>query len=162
WFYTGGKQPYGYAGLGEVMVFIFFGLVATAGTVWLQTDILSQEMWFSAVGVGLFAVAVLIVNNVRDIETDRLAGKKTLAVIIGNLPSRILYVVCVLLPFAVPILFHFLHPGLVLSWMVLFAVIPACIIMLTAKTARELILVLSLTSFSALAYGVLIGIGFAF
>ena len=162
WFYTGGKKPYGYAGLGEVMVFIFFGIVATAGTVWLQTDILSQEMWFTSAGVGLFAVAVLVVNNIRDIDTDRLAGKKTLAVRIGDRASRILFVACVLLPFAVPILFHFAHPGLVLSWMVLFAVIPASIIVLTAKTARELILALGLTSLSALAYGVLVGVGFAF
>ncbi|MBK0418872.1 1,4-dihydroxy-2-naphthoate polyprenyltransferase [Leucobacter sp. CSA1] len=162
WFYTGGKRPYGYAGLGEVMVFIFFGLVATVGTVWLQTDVQTQEAWFAGAGVGLFAVAVLIANNVRDIETDRLAGKRTLSVRIGDRASRILYVVCVLLPFAVPGIFLFAHPGLVLTWLVLFAAIPCCIIVLWGKTARELIAVLGLTSLAALAYGALLGIGFGF
>lgn len=162
WFYTGGKRPYGYAGLGELMVFIFFGLVATVGTVWLQTNVHSQEAWFAGAGVGLFAVAVLLANNTRDIETDKLAGKKTLSVRIGDRASRILFVVCVLLPFAVPALFVFAHPGQVLTFLALFIAIPACVVVLWAKTARELIIALALTSFAALAYGVLLGIGFAF
>ncbi|MBL3699964.1 1,4-dihydroxy-2-naphthoate polyprenyltransferase [Leucobacter luti] len=162
WFYTGGKRPYGYAGLGEVVVFIFFGLVATVGTVWLQTDVRTQEEWFAGAGVGLFAVAVLIVNNIRDIPTDRLAGKRTLAVRIGDRASRILFVVCLLLPFAVPAMFGFANPGMLLVWFVLLLVLPCILIVLTAKTPRELILVLQLTSLAALAYGVLLGIGFAF
>ena len=80
WFYTGGRRPYGYAGLGEVMVFIFFGLVATVGTTYVQTGNLSQESLIGGVGIGLISCAVLVVNNIRDIETDKLAGKKTLAV----------------------------------------------------------------------------------
>ncbi|MCW2288987.1 1,4-dihydroxy-2-naphthoate prenyltransferase [Leucobacter luti] len=162
WFYTGGKRPYGYAGLGEAVVFIFFGLVATVGTVWLQTDVRTQEAWFAGAGVGLFAVAVLVVNNIRDIPTDRLAGKNTLSVRIGDRASRILFVLCVLLPFAVPALFGFANPGLLLVWLVLIIVLPCGLIVLTAKTPRELILVLQLTSLAALAYGVLLGIGFAF
>ncbi|WP_336660349.1 1,4-dihydroxy-2-naphthoate polyprenyltransferase [Leucobacter sp. USHLN153] len=162
WFYTGGKRPYGYAGLGEVVVFIFFGLVATVGTVWLQTDIDVQEPWIAGTGVGLFAVAVLVVNNLRDIPTDRLAGKRTLAVRMGDRASRILYVVCVILPFIIPAFYALAVPGMVLVWFVLLLVIPAIIITLTAKTPRELIIVLQLTSFAALAYGVLLGIAFAF
>lgn len=162
WFYTGGKKPYGYAGLGEVVVFIFFGLVATVGTVWLQTDVRSQEPWIAGTAVGLFAVAVLVINNVRDIATDTLAGKRTLAVRMGDRPSRILFVVCVLLPFVVPALYVLVYPGMVLVWLVLFMAIPAAIIALTAKTPRELILVLQLTSFAGLAYGVLLGAAFAF
>lgn len=162
WFYTGGKRPYGYSGLGEVVVFVFFGLVATVGTVWLQTDIHSQESWFAGIGVGLFAVAVLIANNTRDIETDRQAGKMTLSVRIGDRASRILYTVCVLLPFAVPALFLFAHPGLVLTFLALFIAVPACAIVLWGKTARELIIALALTSVAALAYGALLGVGFAF
>lgn len=162
WFYTGGKRPYGYAGLGEVVVFIFFGLVATAGTVYLQTDVMNQEMWIAGAGVGFFAVAVLVVNNIRDIPTDRLAGKRTLAVRMGDRASRILFVVCVLLPFAVPALYAAVQPGMILVWFVLVAALPAMIITLTAKTARELIIVLQLTSLSALAYGVLLGVAFAF
>lgn len=162
WFYTGGKRPYGYAGLGELMVFIFFGLVATVGTVSLQTEVQTQEAWFAGAGVGLFAVAVLVANNLRDIPTDTLAGKKTLSVRIGDRASRILYVVCVLLPFVVPALFVVVDPGMVLVWFVLFLAVPCAAIVLFAKTAKELVLVLALTSFAALAYGVLIGIAFAF
>ena len=162
WFYTGGKRPYGYAGLGEVMVFLFFGLVATVGTVVLQTDVRTQEAWFAGAGVGLFAVAVLVVNNIRDIPTDRLAGKRTLAVRMGDRASRILYVLCVLLPFAVPGLFGFANPGMVLVWLVLLVVAPCVLIVLTARTPRELILALQLTSLAALAYGVLLGVAFAF
>lgn len=162
WFYTGGKRPYGYAGLGEVMVFIFFGLVATVGTTWLQTEVQAQEVWWAGSGVGLFAVAVLIANNTRDIETDRLAGKKTLSVRIGDRASRILYAVCVLLPFVVPAVYGAVNPGMVLVWLVLIIVLPCIVITLWAKTARELIIVLGLTSLAALAYGVLLGVAFAF
>lgn len=160
WFYTGGKRPYGYAGLGEVMVFIFFGLVATVGTVYLQTDIQAQEVWFAGAGVGLFAVAVLVINNVRDIDTDILAGKRTLAVRMGDRASRILFVVCVLLPFAVPGIYVMVYPAMIFVWLVLFIAVPCAIIALTAKTPKELILVLQLTSLAALAYGVMLGIGF--
>lgn len=162
WFYTGGKRPYGYAGLGEVMVFVFFGLVATVGTVYLQTDVQTQEMWWAGTGVGLFAVAVLVVNNLRDIPTDRLAGKKTLAVRIGDRATRLLYVLCVVLPFAVPALYGLVNPSMVIVWLVLLAIAPCILIVVTAKTPRELILVLQLTSLAALAYGVLLGLAFAF
>lgn len=162
WFYTGGKRPYGYAGLGEVVVFVFFGIVATVGTVWLQTEVTNQEMWIAGAGVGFFAVAVLVVNNLRDIPTDRAAGKRTLAVRIGERWTRILYIVCVVLPFGVPLLYGGVYSGMLLVWFVLAAVIPAAIITMTARTARELILVLQLTSVAALAYGVLLGIAFAF
>jgi len=162
WFYTGGKRPYGYAGLGEVMVFLFFGLVATVGTVYLQTEVQTQEAWYAGAGVGLFAVAVLVVNNLRDIPTDRLAGKRTLSVRIGDRASRALYVACVVLPFAVPAIFGFVNPGMLLVWFVLLLVLPCVLIVLTAKTPRELILVLQLTSLAALAYGVLLGVAFAF
>ncbi len=162
WFYTGGKRPYGYAGLGELVVFIFFGIVATVGTVWLQSELVIPEAWFAGIGVGLFAVAVLIVNNIRDIPTDTLAGKRTLSVRIGDRASRIVFVLCVLLPFVVPALFGYVYPGMVLVWLVMTIVLPIVIIVLTAKTPRELILVLQLTSLAALAYGVLIGIAFGF
>ncbi|MFA5608015.1 MAG: 1,4-dihydroxy-2-naphthoate polyprenyltransferase [Leucobacter sp.] len=162
WFYTGGKRPYGYAGLGEVFVFIFFGLVATAGTVYLQTDIHTQEVWWAGAGVGLFAVAVLIVNNIRDIPTDELAGKRTLAVRMGDRPSRLLYIACVVLPFAVPAVYGLVNPTMVVVWLVALVVAPCILIVATAKTPRELILVLQLTSLAGLAYGVLLGVAFAF
>lgn len=162
WFYTGGKRPYGYAGFGELFVFIFFGVVATVGTVWLQTDRFAEETWAAAVGVGLFAVAVLIANNLRDIDTDRQAGKKTLAVRLGRTGTRVLYTVCVLLPFAVPAVYGLFHVNLVFTWLVLLMVIPAVVIVIWGKTAKELILALVLTSYAGLAYGALLGFGFAF
>ncbi len=161
WFYTGGKHPYGYIGLGEVVVFVFFGLVATAGTYYLQASLMLHEVYWAASGVGLFAVAVLIANNTRDIETDKLAGKMTLSVRIGSTLSRALFVVCVLLPFIVPAVYGWFYPGLVLVFLALLLVVPVCIIMLTAKTAKELILVLQLTSIAALIYAILLAVGFS-
>ena len=79
WFYTGGSRPYGYAGLGELFVFIFFGLVATAGTTYVQTDTVPGWLWPSACGIGLLACSLLMVNNLRDIDTDPDHGKMTLA-----------------------------------------------------------------------------------
>ena len=89
--YTGGPRPYGYEGLGEVFVFLFFGLVAVAGSYFAQTEQLSAEALVLAVPVGLLASAILVVNNVRDLETDRRAGKRTLAVILGRRRARALY-----------------------------------------------------------------------
>ncbi|MCT6980869.1 1,4-dihydroxy-2-naphthoate octaprenyltransferase, partial [Salmonella enterica subsp. enterica serovar Oranienburg] len=77
WFYTGGKRPYGYNALGEVFVFVFFGLVATAGTTFIQVGVVPQEAWFGGVAAGLLACAVLLANNLRDIPQDREAGKRT-------------------------------------------------------------------------------------
>jgi 1,4-dihydroxy-2-naphthoate octaprenyltransferase len=100
WLYTGGPRPYGYAGLGEVFVFVFFGLVATVGTYYVQTLRMDQPVvWFAAVVVGLLATALLLANNLRDIETDRETGKHTLAVRVGRSAAGRCYVACVALPF---------------------------------------------------------------
>ena len=88
WFYTGGSHPYGYAGLGEVFVFIFFGLVATAGTTYVQADTVPGWLWPSACGIGLLACSLLMVNNLRDIDTDPDHGKMTLAVRLGERGAR--------------------------------------------------------------------------
>jgi 1,4-dihydroxy-2-naphthoate octaprenyltransferase len=93
WFYTGGSRPYGYHGLGEVMVFVFFGLVAVLGTTYVQTEDLPAAAWFAAVGIGALACAILVANNLRDIPTDRVAGKHTLAVLLGDDHTRRLYAV---------------------------------------------------------------------
>jgi 1,4-dihydroxy-2-naphthoate octaprenyltransferase len=91
WFYTGGSRPYGYLGLGEVMVFVFFGLVAVVGTTYVQTEHWSWAALWAAVGVGALACAILVVNNLRDIPTDTVAGKRTLAVVLGDRRTRVLY-----------------------------------------------------------------------
>jgi 1,4-dihydroxy-2-naphthoate octaprenyltransferase len=94
--YTGGPRPYGYEGLGEVFVFLFFGIVAVTGSYFVQQETLEWEAFALAVPVGLLAAAILVVNNVRDIDTDRRAGKRTLAVRLGRPRTRMLYSVMLL------------------------------------------------------------------
>src|SRR6202522_2115091 len=89
--YTGGPRPYGYEGLGELFVFLFFGIVAAAGSYFVQVKHLDWEAFVCAIPVGLLASAILVVNNVRDLETDRRAGKRTLAVRLGRTRTRALY-----------------------------------------------------------------------
>ncbi len=91
WFYTGGSKPYGYLGLGEVMVFVFFGLVAVTGTAYVQTERWHAAAVYAAVGVGAYACAILVANNLRDIPTDVGAGKRTLAVVLGDERTRVFY-----------------------------------------------------------------------
>lgn len=91
WGYTGGPKPYGYLGLGELFVFVFFGLVATVGTTYVAIEQVPGVTWVAAVGVGLLACALLVVNNLRDIPTDREVGKRTLAVRLGDRRTRRLY-----------------------------------------------------------------------
>ncbi|MEO5852217.1 MAG: 1,4-dihydroxy-2-naphthoate polyprenyltransferase [Nocardioides sp.] len=96
WFYTGGTSPYGYRGLGEVMVFVFFGLVAVVGTTYVQTESFDWPALYAAVGIGALACAILVVNNLRDIPSDREVGKRTLAVALGTERTRGLYALLVL------------------------------------------------------------------
>jgi 1,4-dihydroxy-2-naphthoate octaprenyltransferase len=100
--YTGGPRPYGYEGLGELFVFVFFGLVAVAGSYYVQTEELRWEAFGLAVPVGLLAAAILVVNNVRDVDTDRRAGKRTLAVKLGRERARLLFGAMVVMAFAAP------------------------------------------------------------
>jgi 1,4-dihydroxy-2-naphthoate octaprenyltransferase len=162
WFYTGGKRPYGYFGLGEVFVFVFFGLVATAGTEFVQILTVSQEGWFGAVAAGLIACAALIINNIRDIESDRMAGKRTLTVLIGATASRVLFCVFLLVPFVILALLSLVYPLGWLGFFTLLVAIPACLIAVTAKTSRELILSLQLTGITGLAYGLFLGFALGF
>ena len=159
WFYTGGKSPYGYAGLGEVAVFVFFGLVATIGTAFIQIGIVDINSVLGGIAAGSFASAVLMVNNIRDIETDRKASKKTLAVRMGVKWANRLFLVMIWLPFVILLYFTLLYPASFLAYGALFLVLPATLIVLTAKTAKELILVLKLTSFASLAYALLLTLG---
>ncbi|MEJ5913868.1 1,4-dihydroxy-2-naphthoate polyprenyltransferase [Pseudokineococcus sp. 1T1Z-3] len=98
WTYTGGRRPYGYLGLGEVFVFVFFGLVAVLGTTYVQAGRVDAVALLAAVGVGLHACAILVANNLRDVPTDAAAGKRTLAVRLGTARTRRLFVVLVLAP----------------------------------------------------------------
>ena len=103
WLYTGGPRPYGYLGLGEVFVFVFFGLVATVGTAYVETGRVTTLAVLMGCGVGFMATAILVLNNLRDIDTDTAAGKRTLATRIGRRPTRVLLLALVCAAFAVPI-----------------------------------------------------------
>jgi 1,4-dihydroxy-2-naphthoate octaprenyltransferase len=162
WFYTGGKRPYGYAGLGEIFVFVFFGIVATAGTTFVITGTVTLESWLGGAAAGLFACAVLMVNNIRDIEQDKLAGKKTLAVRLGDMASRVVFAVLVLVPFGILAFFVIFYDNAYLVYFALLSAIPAALITLTAKTAPELIVALRLTALTALIFGLGLGWAIAF
>ncbi len=163
WFYTGGKRPYGYIGLGEVMVFVFFGLVAVLGTTYVQTKSFELPALYAAIGVGSFACAILVANNLRDIPTDRVSGKRTLAVALGDERTRHLY--GLLIGAALVALV-----GVVLTttwWAVLaLAAGPSAIRALTKvlgekATGPALVPVLQLTGVAELLYGagIFVGIG---
>ena len=159
WFYTGGKSPYGYAGLGEIAVFVFFGLVATVGTTFIQTGTIEFMSVLGAIASGSFAAAVLMVNNIRDIETDKLASKKTLAVRLGVRPATNLFLVMIWLPFAILAFFTVFYPVTILAFAAAMLIAPATLIVLTQRSAKELILVLKLTSFGALVYALFLALG---
>lgn len=153
WFYTGGRRPYGYAGLGELAVFVFFGLVATAGTMYVQVRTVTLEGWLVAVAAGLLACAVLMSNNVRDRDQDAVAGKRTLAVRIGELPSRILTALLLLAPFGILVYFALLFFNAYYVYFALLAALPAVLIVLTARTPPEHLIVLRLTLLTSTLYG---------
>lgn len=152
WFYTGGRRPYGYFGLGELFVFVFFGLVATVGTTWVQALSIPQEAWFGAVAIGLLASAVLLVNNLRDIDQDRTAGKRTLTVLIGRRATQTLFTVFVLVPFVIAGFLALFHPVAWLTLLALLAGLPAILIVWTYRAPRELVTALALTSVTSLGY----------
>jgi 1,4-dihydroxy-2-naphthoate octaprenyltransferase len=115
--YTGGPRPYGYEGLGEIFVFLFFGVVAVVGSYFVQTEQVQWEAFALSVPVGLLASAILVVNNVRDVDTDRRAGKRTLAVRLGRERARRLFAAMLMLAFAAPI--AILLAGGLSAWLLL-------------------------------------------
>lgn len=125
WFYTGGSKPYGYAGYGELFVFVFFGLVAVAGTSASQTGQVTILALLGGVACGAFSTAILVANNLRDIPTDRLTGKRTLAVRLGDAKTRELYRACILLGFFMPLAMNFSETGPESAFIGLFAILTA-------------------------------------
>ena len=161
WYYTGGRNPYGYQGLGEVGVFVFFGLVAVLGTTYTQAGRVSWAALAGAVGVGLLACALLMVNNVRDVPTDVLTGKRTVAVRIGEHRARRLYAAFLAAAILLGVTCALVAPW---SLMVLMLAVPAGILSATVVLgARGALLkpVLAGTAGLELAYGVLLGLGLA-
>lgn len=159
WYYTGGKSPYGYAGLGEIAVFIFFGLIATVGTAYVQILEIDPMAVLLGINFGFFATAVLLVNNIRDIDTDRLSGKKTLSVRIGVRASKWLFGTLLVLPVIFNILLASLYPATIIGLANLMLVFPAFMAGVRGKTAKDYISALKLTSFAGLGFGLLVGLG---
>lgn len=159
WYYTGGRNPYGYRGLGEVGVFVFFGLVATLGTTYTQALTVSWAAVAGAVGIGLIACALLMVNNVRDIATDTVAGKRTLAVRLGDRRARLGYVAMVVAPLVLAVTLAPAHPWALLTLLLAPVVVRLARVVLGGAQGRELIVVLRDTGLLELGYGVLLGLG---
>lgn len=159
WGYTGGRNPYGYMGLGDVFVFVFFGLVATLGTTYTQAGQISLPAVLGAVGTGLIAMALLMANNVRDIPTDREAGKRTLAVRLGDEAARISYVMMLAVAILLPLFLASDYPWVLLVLLL----IPACLmpswLMLKGKKRRSLIPVLKQTGLINLGFALLYSLG---
>jgi|SRR5829696_6336429 len=159
WFYTGGPRPYGYAGLGEVFVFVFFGLVATVGTTYVAVERITGLSVVMGSAAGALACALLVVNNLRDIPSDTAAGKRTLAVRLGDAATRRLYVALVAAAFALAVV------GALWRWPVLVALVAVPLAVAPARTvlgaARgpALIAVLAGTGRLQLAYGALATLG---
>lgn len=162
WFYTGGPSPYGYMGLGEIFVFVFFGVVATAGTTFVVIESVTTLSLVSSVAVGFLACALLVINNLRDIPTDSQVGKKTLAVRLGDARTRWFYVALIGGAYVVAILAAALW-----RWPAVIAVAsapvaaPALAAVRRGATGRDLIAVLGSTGKTQMVFGALFAAGLA-
>ncbi|TNY34626.1 1,4-dihydroxy-2-naphthoate polyprenyltransferase [Thermomonospora catenispora] len=161
WFYTGGPIPYGYRALGEVSVFVFFGLVAVVGTVYVQLEGVPWEAWAAAVPVGLLACALLVANNLRDLPTDTESGKRTLAVVLGGPLTRILYSACASLPFPIALALSAPHPWVLLTMAAAPLSLPPVQKVMQGAKGAELIPVLGETGRLQIVYGTLLAVGLA-
>jgi 1,4-dihydroxy-2-naphthoate octaprenyltransferase len=161
WFYTGGKSPYGYSGLGEIAVFIFFGLVATYGTAYIQIGSFDLNALLGGSAAGFFASAVLMVNNIRDIETDAKVGKRTLAVKLGLQKAKALYFVMLWAPLAILLPYPLIYPATIFAWVALLFVLPATLIVRKPQGPKDLILALKITSLASLVFAITFSFGLA-
>ncbi|MHA6792568.1 1,4-dihydroxy-2-naphthoate polyprenyltransferase [Pseudonocardia bannensis] len=159
WFYTGGKRPYGYAGLGEVAVFVFFGLVGVLGTVITQSGAPGPLAIVGAVGVGVLTCAVLVANNLRDIPTDEVAGKRTLAVLLGDADTRRFYAALVVLPFVLTALSGLRSLPMLLGLLALPLAVVQIRRVLGGADGRKLIRVLRDTGLLLLAWSAATAVG---
>src|SRR5450631_71815 len=159
WYYTGGKRPYGYSGLGEVFVFVFFGLVATLGTTYTQALSLSAASVAGAVGIGALASAILVANNLRDIPTDQAHGKRTLAVRLGQARTRQLYAGLLIVALGCVVVVGTIHPSALIALLSFVLAIPLLRRVLGGALGKDLIPVLSGTGRLELLYGALLAIG---
>jgi 1,4-dihydroxy-2-naphthoate polyprenyltransferase len=162
WLYTGGPRPYGYLGLGELFVFVFFGLVATCGTVYVEALLVTPLAVLAGIGMGCLATAILVLNNLRDIETDAAAGKRTLATRIGRDRTLILLVLLIVTAFIVPVAMSIVGFASATVLLVLFAIPIAAVPVRTAFVSRSgpaLVAALKRMAAAEIAYAMLLGVG---
>lgn len=161
WRYTGGERPYGYRGLGEVAVFVFFGLVAVLGTTWTQAHAWDGATWAGAVGVGLLSCALLMVNNIRDIPGDSQIGKRTLAVRLGDRAARLVHLAMLAVAFVAVAIAAVVHPWALLALGALPLAIPALRPVLAGARGAALIPALGRTGALLVGYSALLTLGLA-
>ncbi len=162
WTYTGGPRPYGYRALGEVSVFVFFGLVAVLGTTYVQVERFTLVALIGAAALGLLACALLLANNLRDLPTDAEAGKRTLAVVLGDATTRRAFAGCLLVPFVAPLVLAPAYPGALVALAAIGPAIGAVRRVLPGgASGADLIPVLQNTGRTELAFAVLLAIGLA-
>jgi 1,4-dihydroxy-2-naphthoate polyprenyltransferase len=162
WLYTGGPRPYGYLGLGELFVFLFFGLVATCGTVYVEALRVTPLAILTGGGIGCLATAILVLNNVRDIETDAAAGKRTLATRIGRDRTLIFLVLLISTAFIVPVVMSILGFASATVLLVLIAIPIAASPVRTAFASRSgpaLVAALKRMAAAEIAYAMLLSVG---
>ena len=162
WLYTGGPRPYGYHGLGEVFVLVFFGLVPVCGTEYVQALSVTAAGVLGGIAVGLLACAVLVTNNLRDIPTDRVTAKRTLAVRLGDPATRALYVTTIATAAAATVLMAFMTtPWLLITLIAFGFAVPPLRVVYSGAVGPSLIPALKGTGILLLAYGLIVGTGLA-
>jgi 1,4-dihydroxy-2-naphthoate octaprenyltransferase len=159
WFYTGGPRPYGYAGLGEVFVFVFFGLVAVLGTEYVMAERISLTGIALAIGIGLLACAVLVANNLRDVDTDAVVGKRTLAVLLGAPLTRRVYALMIVGAFLAVVAVGLRHPWCLIGLAAAALAVGPVRAVLAGAKGRALIPVLGATARTEFGYAVLVTVG---
>ena len=159
WFYTGGPRPYGYAGFGELFVFVFFGLLAVLGTTYVNSGRLTPSSLAAAIGIGLLACALLMVNNLRDVHTDAVSGKRTLAVLLGDRLARYVLVLTIAGAYLAVLVVGISHPWTLLAVLSIPLAVPPVRAVLSGGKGPALITALGGIGRLEFVYAVLITIG---
>jgi 1,4-dihydroxy-2-naphthoate octaprenyltransferase len=159
WTYTGGSSPYGYRALGEVSVFVFFGLVAVVGTAYVQVEEITWPAVTASIGIGALACAILVANNLRDIPTDSVTGKRTLAVLLGDARTRALFTALAVLAVAVLVVSAFFTPWALLGLLCLPLLVRAVRVVVAGASGAALIPVLRDVGLAELVYAAGLALG---